>query len=147
MCNGEMWHKRGKKPPDLRNAVRPKSKPHPPDAAAFSVLQWEPREWGARVLSGIEEYYQCALDCLRLANETNEQRTRTFLVDMAQRWNHWRNWQRRTAAPIWSMKRQNPKIRLVRVSSKIVQSRRLHSSGSSSQDHLPLIQINGATFI
>jgi hypothetical protein len=51
------------------------------------VLQWEPREWGARVLSGIEEYYQCALDCLRLANETNEQRTRTFLVDMAQRWN------------------------------------------------------------
>jgi hypothetical protein len=38
-------------------------------------------------MSSIEEYYQCALDCLRLANETNESRTRIFLVDMAQRWN------------------------------------------------------------
>jgi hypothetical protein len=41
------------------------------------MVQWEPRERGARVLSSVEEYYQCALDCLRLANETNEPRTRT----------------------------------------------------------------------
>jgi hypothetical protein len=38
-------------------------------------------------LSGIEDYHQYALDCLRLANESNEQPIRIFLVDMAQRWN------------------------------------------------------------
>ena len=43
---------------------------------------------GGPVMAGVEEYRHCALDCLRLANETNDPNLRTFLlVDLAQCWN------------------------------------------------------------
>ncbi len=37
-------------------------------------------------MSNYEQYRRYALDCLGLANKTNDLSTRTLLVDMAQAW-------------------------------------------------------------
>jgi hypothetical protein len=39
-----------------------------------------------RPVSNYEQYRRYALDCLGLANKTNDLSTRTLLVDMAQAW-------------------------------------------------------------
>jgi len=56
-------------------------------------------------VSTYERYRQYALDCLGLANKTNDLSTKTLLVDMPKRGSSWRSRRRRMRKVGRSMKR------------------------------------------